>query len=179
MPVQPLQQPQRFGDRPEVRNLRRRVLVEDLRHAKRMEDPAGEPVFRSAPEMMRPLEQLLVADREERAAQRRKHRQLVVGPLDRRERGAQRLDLLALVERAAADEHVRDAARLERLDVGARDVGLPAHEAPEEQADVLGRDLDGRAPLRSVTFQPLWLTSQSTKAPTASGSDCSIARPVT
>ncbi len=46
MPVQALQQPQRFGDRPEVGNLRRRVLVEDLRHSKRMEAPAGEPLFR-------------------------------------------------------------------------------------------------------------------------------------
>ena len=35
-----------------------------------------------------PFEQLLVADREQRAAQRREHRQLVVRPLDRRERGA-------------------------------------------------------------------------------------------
>ena len=34
----------------------------------------------------------------------------------------------------------------------------------------------GAAPLRSVTFQPLSLTIQSTNAPTASGSDCSIAR---
>ena len=69
--------------------------------------------------MVRPLEQLLVADREERAAQRREHRQLVVRPLDRGERGADGLDLFALVERLAADEHVRDAARLERLDVRA------------------------------------------------------------
>ena len=64
------------------------------------------------------VEQLLVADREQRAAQRREHRQLVVGPLDRRQRRAQRLDLLALVEALAADEQVRHAARLERLDVG-------------------------------------------------------------
>ena len=97
-----------------------------------------------APEMVRPLEQLFVANREERSAQRRKHRQLIVRPLDRGEGGANRLDFFALVERAPADEHVRDAARLERLDVGPRDVGLPAHEAAEQEADVLGRDLDGR-----------------------------------
>ncbi len=150
MPVQPLQQPERLGDRPEVRDLVRRVLVEDLRHAERMEARRARtdrPV--RAAEAVRPLEQLFVADREERSAQRRKHRQLIVGPLDRGERGAHRLDLFALVERAAADEHVRDAARLERLDVGPRDVGLPADEPPEQQADVLGRDLDGRgaAPL--------------------------------
>ena len=62
-------------------------------------------------------EQRLVVDREQRAAQRREHRQLVVGPLDRRQRGANRLDLLAVVKRLAADEQVRHAARLERVDV--------------------------------------------------------------
>ena len=139
MAMQPLQQPQRLGDRPQVRNLVRRVLVEDLRHAKRMEDAAGEPLVRRAAEMVRPLEQLLVPNRKERSTQRRKHRQLIVRPLDRGERGAQGLDLFALVERAPADQDVRDAARLERLDVGARDVGLPADEAPEQQADVLCR----------------------------------------
>ncbi len=43
----------------------------------------------------------------------------------------------------------------------------------------LAETLTGSAPLRSVTFQLLWLMTQSTKAPTALGSDCSIARPVT
>ena len=94
---------------------------------------------------MRPLEQLLVTNREEWAAQRRKHRQFIVRPLDGGERGAQGLDFLALVERSPADEHVGYAASLERLDVGTRHVGLPAHEAPEQQADVLGRDVDRRA----------------------------------
>ena len=64
------------------------------------------------------LEQQVVGEREERAAQRGIDRQLVVGPLDGAERHAQRVDLLALVERLAADEQVRHAARLERLDVG-------------------------------------------------------------
>jgi hypothetical protein len=43
------------------------------------------------------LEQLFVADAEERATQRREHRQLIVGPLDRHQRRAQRLDLVAIV----------------------------------------------------------------------------------
>ena len=109
---------------------------------------------------MRPLEQLLVADREQRAAQRREHRQLVVRPLDRGERGADRLDLLAIVERLAADQQVRDAARLERLDVRPRDVLAEADETPEQDADVLApRPSTGaRRRLRSVTFQPLSLT---------------------
>ena len=62
-----------------------------------------------------PLEQLLVTNREQRSAQRRKHRQLVVRPLDRRERGADRFDFLAIVKCLAADEHMMDAARFERL----------------------------------------------------------------
>ena len=65
-------------------------------------------------------EQRVVGEREERAAQRRVDRELVVGPLDRGERVAHRLHLLALVKRSAADEHVRDAPRLERAHVGAR-----------------------------------------------------------
>ena len=85
-------------------------------------------------------EQRLVAEREERAAQRAVDRELVVRPLDRGERGAQALDLLALVERLAADQHVRDAARLERLDVRLRDVGAALREAPEQQAHVPRRD---------------------------------------
>ena len=150
MPVQPLQEPQSLGDRPEMRDLVRRVLAEDLRDAERVENPAGESVVRLASEMVRPLEQLLIPNREERSTQRRKHRQLIVRPLDRGKGGANGLDFLALMERAPADEHVRDAARLERLDVRARDVGLPAHETPEQETDVLGRDLDGvgAAPFR-------------------------------
>ena len=49
-------------------------------------------------------------------------RELVVGPLDGAQRGAQRHHLLALVKRAAADQHVRHAARLERAHVRAGDV---------------------------------------------------------
>ena len=82
------------------------------------------------------LEQLFVADREQRAAQRREHRQLIVRPLDRHQRGPQRLDLVAIVKRLAADEQVLHAARLERFDVGARDVLAEAHEAAEQDADV-------------------------------------------
>src|SRR2546427_11141108 len=84
--------------------------------------------------------QLLVADGEERTLERRVHGELVVGPLDGRERRAQALDLLAQVERAAADQQMRNPARLERLDIGARDVVAERREAPEEQADVARRD---------------------------------------
>ena len=89
-------------------------------------------------------EQRAVAEREERTAQRREDGELVLRPLDRRERVAQRLDLFAPVERAAADQHVRQVARLERAHVGVRHVGLERAEAPEEQADVARRDRHAR-----------------------------------
>ena len=87
------------------------------------------------------------------------------------------IDLLALVERAAADQHVRDAARLERAHVRRASRRSPnALEAPEQQAHVArlrpARARPARAP---STVQPLSRTSQSTNAPTASGSDSSIA----
>ena len=82
------------------------------------------------------LEQRLLPDREQRAPQRRIHVQRIVGPLDGRERRAQRLDLLAIVERPAADEQVRDVARLERVHVRPRDVVGELDEAAEEDADV-------------------------------------------
>ena len=70
-----------------------------------------------APKRWRNSSSVLVVDREERSLQRREHRQLVVGPFDGGERRANRLDLLAVVERAAADEQVRQPARLDRVDV--------------------------------------------------------------
>src|SRR5690349_2509352 len=60
-----------------------------------------------------PLEQFFVTNREERAAQRREHRQLVVGPFNRRERRTDRFDFLPIVKRFPADEDVAHAARLE------------------------------------------------------------------
>ena len=52
------------------------------------------------------------------------------------------------MKRLAADQQVRDAARFERLDVGARDVLAEADEAAEQQADV--PRLDRRAALGAV-----------------------------
>ncbi len=97
----------------------------------------------------------------------REERQLVVGPLDREERVAQRLDLLAGVERAAADQHVAEVARLERPHVGRVTSAFHGSHAAEEQADVPacdGSDLLAGA-VGSVTRQPLAVTSHSTKAP--------------
>src|SRR5262249_58619312 len=91
---------------------------------------------RQRPERMPVLEQELIVYRKERTFQRREHRQLVVGPLDRGERRANRLDFLAAVKRLAADEQVRHTARLERIDVFARDVFAEADESAEEEGDV-------------------------------------------
>ena len=117
-------------------------------------------------------EQRVVGEREERTAQRREHRELVVGPLDRGERVAQRDHLLALVERAAADQHVRDAARLERAHVGPRHVVAEGWKRRNRRHT--WRAATGTRSPRSSTVQPLSRTSQSTNAPTASGSDSSI-----
>src|SRR5262245_17179020 len=103
-----------------------------------MELAARELLVLSTAEAMRPLHQLFIANREERTPQRREHRQLIVGPFDCGKRRANRLDLLALVEGLAADEDVRNAACLERLDVAARHVRLPADEAAEQQTDMFG-----------------------------------------
>ena len=49
------------------------------------------------------LQQLLIANREKRPAQRRKHRQLIFRPFDGGEGGAQSLDLGTIVKGATAD----------------------------------------------------------------------------
>ena len=82
------------------------------------------------------LEQLLIANREQRAAQRREDRELIVRPLDRHQRRAQRFDFVAIVERLAANQEMLDAARLERFDVRPRDVLTEADEAAKQDADV-------------------------------------------
>ena len=107
-------------------------------------------------EALLPLEEFLVADSEQRASQRREHRQLIVRPLDRRQRGAERFDFLAIVKCPAADEDVMHAARFESADVGLRHVLAEAEEAPEQNADVAR--LDGAAAVHlpaAVVDQPL------------------------
>ena len=101
---------------------------------------AGQPIGMKPPEVLPVVDQFLVADREERALERRVHRQLVVGPLHRRQRGTQAFHLLAQMERPAADQQMRNPARLERLDVRARDVVAKRRKPAEEQAHVARGD---------------------------------------
>ena len=105
------------------------------------------PAERMQPAVMVPvLEQGLIEDRVQRAVQGGEHRQLVVRPLDRHERVAERFDLLALVIGAPADEQMANAPRLELVHVGPRDVAGPEIvEAPEQQAHVAGLDRDALA----------------------------------
>ncbi len=103
-----------------------------------------------AAEALAKREQRAVAEREERTAQRREHREIVLGSLDRGERVADRLDLLALVERAAADQHVRQLARFQGSDVEPGHVAPVGTEAAEEDADVARLD-------RDPTIRPLAL----------------------
>ena len=144
-PVQPLQRAEGVGDRHQRRDrlagqreLLAGVAAELERHAERMEGA----------EAVAELEQRLVVDREERSLQRREDRQLVVGPFDRGERRANRLDLFAVVESAAADEQVRQPARLDRVDVAAGQVLAEADEAAEQDRDVPRRRRRRAAPRR-------------------------------
>ncbi len=82
------------------------------------------------------LEELFVTDGEQRPPQCGKHRQLIVGPFNRHQRGAKRLDLFAIVEGLAADEQMSNATRFERIDVRARDVLPVADKPPKEDTDV-------------------------------------------
>ena len=112
----------------------------------------------------------LVAQREERPAQRGKDLQLVIGPFDRGEGVAKRDDLLAIMERAPTDKDVRDAPRFQRTDVGPRDVRAEIAEPAEENCDVTWPDRDGAALLfdRPATLvdQPVDEGSDSVRATT-------------
>jgi hypothetical protein len=81
-------------------------------------------------------EQRVVAKREERTLENGEHRQLVVGPLDGRGRGAHREHFLSSVVRATTDQDVGDPPCFQRLDVSAGEVAAVVAHALEEQAHV-------------------------------------------
>src|SRR5256885_7645358 len=62
------------------------------------------------------LEDLLISDREERSVEGREDRKLIVGPLDRGERGTLRFDLAPRVEGVSAYQKMADAARIQLVD---------------------------------------------------------------
>ena len=114
-PVQLLQQPQRVGDRQQVRRRlagQRQLLRRNCRRA-----PSESRNGWNAPNRCRNSSSCSSSIAKSDPLQRREHRQLVVGPLDRGQRRADRLDFLAAVKRLAADEQMRNAARLDRVDV--------------------------------------------------------------
>jgi hypothetical protein len=113
-----------------------------------------------APDPMSKGQQDVVAEGEERAAQRGEYAQLVVRPLDRDERVAQREHLLAVVIRAPAHEDVGHAAHLQRSHVGPRHVVTEALEATEEETHVPGLEGHGLARLLALGDRPAALTHE-------------------
>src|SRR5262245_17565412 len=95
-----------------------------------------DPERMKGPGQMVIVEQFFVANREQRTTQRREHGELIVRPFDGRQRRADGFDLLAVVERLAADEQLADAACLERLDVLPRDVFAVADKPAEQETDM-------------------------------------------
>ncbi len=106
------------------------------------------------------LQELLVADGEEGTLEGAVDGQLVVGPLDGREGGAQAFDFLASVKGLAADEEVGDAASLQRLHEGARHILCEAGKAPEEETHVARGDWHGRAGQIALRDAPASLSEQ-------------------
>src|SRR4029079_12680182 len=106
------------------------------------------------------VEQFFVANREQRAAQRGEHRKLVVRPFDGRQRRADGFDLLAVVERLAADEQLADAACLERLDVLARDVFAVADKPSEQQTDMARLERYPQLRVTALRHRPSTLRDQ-------------------
>ena len=137
--VEPAQELQRVGD---LGARRIKCCAVDRSHRVQVSDRERAVAIDLLPKR----EQRLVAEREERAAQRGEDLELVIGPLDRRDGVAQRDDLFAIMERTAADEDVGYAPRFERADVGPRDVGTEIPEAAEENGDMPRPDRHGAAP---------------------------------
>ena len=144
-PVQPLQQAQRIADRHQVR---RRIRGQDQLLAGVAAEIPRHPEWMKGAEAVTEFKQLFVVDREQRTLERGKHRELVIRPFDRGERRADGFDFLAAVERFAADQQVRDAARLDCVYVRTRHVLSEADEPAEQQRDVAR--LKGHAPFGAI-----------------------------
>ncbi len=142
--------------------------VQIAQHRERLADlgERGRQVGRQATERVQGREagtkgeQRRVAEREQRPAQRGEDGEIVLGSLDGRERVADRLDLLALVERAAADQHVWEVACFEGADVVARHVATEGPETPEEETDVARVERHPGARLTAFADGPAAVTHQ-------------------
>src|SRR5262249_37571486 len=127
---------ERVGDRGQ---LLRRFLGQ---RAERVQGPVTLP----------PRQQRTVVEGEERPAQGREQRQLVLRALDREKHVAERLDLLADVDRAAANEDGAPVAAPEGA-TGALGAALfPRSLAAEQQAD--GPALERSACIRAARLRP-------------------------
>src|SRR6185436_2957920 len=104
-----------------------------------------------------------VVNREQCPLEGREHRQFILGPLDGGERRSHRVHFFAAVERLAADEQMGNAARLERVDICARDVLAVMQEAAKQDADMSWLDWHGHRQLvsgRALGDQPPALAVQ-------------------
>ena len=123
-----------------------------------------------APVPLPELQQRIVQHRDQAAAQHREHAQLIVRPLDRAQRRAQRAHFFALVKALRAHQQMRDPARLQAAHILLRQVGAHVREAPEQNADIAILPTARHSPVdRSRTFHPLSRTSHSMNAATAFG----------
>ena len=111
-------------------------------------------------------EKRLVAKREEWPSESGEHLEFVIGPLDRRDRIAERDDLLSIMEGPPANEDVRYAARLQRTDVGPRHIGSEILETAEKKGDVPRPDRHGAALFfdgpAALVDQPLYESADGT-----------------
>src|SRR5690348_14826660 len=94
------------------------------------------PKWMETAKLMTILHQVLIADREEGSAQGRKDRQLIFRPFDGGEGGAQDFDFGTIMKGATADKQMRNAARLECLDVWTGHIFLVADETAKQQTNM-------------------------------------------
>src|SRR5687768_7225158 len=81
-------------------------------------------------------QQLRVGEREEWSTQRGKHREFVIGPLNRSECIADRLHFLSRMERAAAHEQVWYAMSFQSLHIRPGYVGGVVTQTPKQETNV-------------------------------------------
>src|SRR4029453_2707166 len=82
------------------------------------------------------FKELFIVDGEKRPLQCGKHPQLIRGPFDSRQRGANGFDFFAAVKRLPPDEQMWNPASLNRIDIEACHVFAEACESSKQERDV-------------------------------------------